>query len=37
LRQLAIIEDGAMLVRGEHIEAVGRGAKSRVSSTPTVK
>jgi len=24
LRQLAIIEDGAMLVRGEHIEAVGR-------------
>jgi imidazolonepropionase len=24
LRQLAIIEDGAMLVRGEHIDAVGR-------------
>lgn len=24
LRQLAIIEDGAILVRGEHIEAVGR-------------
>jgi imidazolonepropionase len=24
LRQLAIIEDGAMLVRGEHIESVGR-------------
>src|SRR5256886_10309699 len=24
LRQLAIIEDGAMLVRGEYIEAVGR-------------
>src|SRR5437764_12737156 len=24
LRELAIIEDGAMLVRGEHIEAVGR-------------
>ncbi len=24
LRQLAILEDGAMLVRGEHIEAIGR-------------
>lgn len=34
LRQLAIIEDGAMLVRGEYIEAVGRRREIEMLITP---